>query len=259
MQSIKPRSKRPKPAPFLVQVIDLVLIELTNWRWSWRPMLITGMFAPLASMLGLGVFGSDSGAEALGYILTGNVVVALMFENQNKVAGHFVYMRFNGTLDYFASLPIHKYAVILAVLIAFLVLSLPTLIVTTVAGSMFLNVPLSPSPLLVFAVPLCAIPMAGIGALIGTSVRTPQEGNSLSLVVLLVMTALGPVIIPPARLPDFMLVLGRFSPATYAASAMRQTLLGPVTGQIVVDLLALVFFTALSFGFAGQKMDWRQK
>ena len=32
-----------------------------------------------------------------------------------------------------------------------------------------------------------------------------------------------------------MIVLGRFSPAAYAASALRQTLLGPLTGQIAID------------------------
>jgi ABC-2 type transport system permease protein len=36
---------------------------------------------------------------------------------------------------------------------------------------------------------------------------------------MLVMLGLGPVLIPPDRLPGIMLILGRLSPATYAASA----------------------------------------
>ena len=55
-----------------------------------------------------------------------------------------------------------------------------------------------------------------------------------------------------------MVTLGRFSPATYAASALRQALLGPLTGQIVLDLAALAGFTAVVLWLVGRKMDWRQ-
>jgi ABC-2 type transport system permease protein len=100
--------------------------------------------------------------------------------------------------------------------------------------------------------------MAGIGALIGSVARTPQEAGSLSLLVTLVMLGLGPVLIPPSRLPDVMLILGRFSPATYAASALRQALLGPLTGQIVLDLMVLAGVTVIILWLVGRKMDWRQ-
>jgi ABC-2 type transport system permease protein len=54
-----------------------------------------------------------------------------------------------------------------------------------------------------------------------------------------------------------MVTLGRLSPATYAASALRQTLLGPLTGQIVIDIVALLIAGALAFWLAARKMDWR--
>jgi ABC-2 type transport system permease protein len=75
---------------------------------------------------------------------------------------------------------------------------------------------------------------------------------------MLVMLGLGPVLIPPARLPDVMLILGRFSPATYAASALRQALIGPLTGQIALDLAVLAGVTMVVFWLVGRKMDWRQ-
>lgn len=222
-------------------------------------MLVTGMVAPLLSMAALGVFARDSGPDALAYILTGNVVLALMFETMNRVQGHFVYMRTQGTLDYFASLPIRKYALILAVALAFLALSLPSLLVTMLAGAALLGVRLAPSPLLLAVIPLCAIPLAGVGALIGAAVRNPQEGNALTMILTFVMLGLGPVIVPPDRLPPLALALGRLSPATYAASAMRQALLGPATAQIEVDLAALAAFSVVTFALTGRKMDWRQQ
>jgi len=103
------------------------------------------------------------------------------------------------------------------------------------------------------------VSLAGIGALIGASVRTPEEGDSLSLLVTLVMMGLGPVVVPPGRLPGLVQFLGRFSPATYAASALRQALLGPLTGRICFDMAVLAGFTAVVFWVVGHKMDWRQK
>src|SRR5439155_2833553 len=88
--------------PLAVQLLDLLLIQLANWRWSWRGMVVLGMAAPLLSILALRTFVREAEPEALRYILSGNVVLALMFENQNKVSSNFAYMRRLGTLQYFA-------------------------------------------------------------------------------------------------------------------------------------------------------------
>lgn len=147
---------------------------------------------------------------------------------------------------------------VLAVVLSFLLLSLPSLVVTVVGGSLLLGLPITLHPVILIVVPLCAVSLAGIGALIGAMARNPQEAGSLSLLVTLVLLGLGPVLVPPARLPGVMVIVGRFSPATYAASALRQALLGPLTGQIVLDLAALAGFTAIVLWLVGRKMDWRQ-
>jgi ABC-2 type transport system permease protein len=95
--------------------------------------------------------------------------------------------------------------------------------------------------------------------LIGASARNPQEANSFSLLTTLVLLGLGPVIVPPGRLPGIMLILGRLSPATYAASALRQALLGPLTPRIWLDLAVLVGLSIVIFWLVSLKMDWRQQ
>ncbi len=97
------------------------------------------------------------------------------------------------------------------------------------------------------------------GALIGTSTRNPQEASSVSLLTTLVLLGLGPVIVPPGRLPGIMLILGRLSPATYAASAFRQALLGPLSPRIWLDLAVLVGLSVAIFWLVGLEMDWRQQ
>jgi ABC-2 type transport system permease protein len=241
-----------------VQLTSLLYIELTNWRWTWRSMVITGTLAPLLSILGLGVFAHDSGPNALAYVLTGNLVISLMFGNMGAIQSHITFLRFRGGLDYFATLPIYRFSLILAMLLAFLLISMPSLMVTLLVGQWFLGIALHPHPLVMVVIPLCALPLAGIGAWIGISARAPEEANAFHLVVTLVLAGMGPVLVPPERLPGFLLALGSLSPATYAASALRQALLGPVTPRMLLDLAVLLGLSIVLIWFTSQKMDWRQ-
>lgn len=244
----------------LTQLWDLLLMELTNWRWSWRMLVITSMLTPLLGIIGLGVFARAAGShDALAAILTGNVVLALMFGTMDKVQSRFLFMRVMGTLDYYATLPIQQYSLILASVLSFLLLSLPSIVITIAVGSLMLGLPLNLNPLALLVIPLCAVPLSGIGALIAAYARTPEEGGAFSLLITFVMLGLGPVVIPASRLPGIVLILGRFSPATYAASARRQTLLGPLTPEMLLDLAVLVGVSLLSFWLVGRKLSWRKR
>ena len=114
-------------------------------------------------------------------------------------------------------------------------------------------------PLLLVVLPACAISLSGVGALIGVSVRNRHGASAYSLVVTMVMAGLGPVVVPPDRLPAVLMTLGWLNPATYAASALRQAVIGPLTGRIVLDLAALIGWTVLIFSLVNRVLDWRQK
>lgn len=239
--------------------MDLVLIELTNWRWSWRGLVVISTIMPLATMAALGIFARDSGAEALSYVFTGNIVLSLLFGIEGNVQSHFMFMRQEGVLDYFVTLPVKRVALLTAVILAFFLLALPSVLTTIFVGALILRINLAVHPLLIVVIPLCALPVSGIGALIGLRARNYAEAGSFNLLLTFVLLALGPVVIPPGRLPSFLLVLGWFSPTTYASSALRQVLLGPITGQLVWDLLALVVFTAVSFAVIGRLFRWQRE
>lgn len=248
----------PLKAPSIYnQFVDLTLIQLSNWRWSWRGMLITSTLAPALSTLALGFFARDAGPRALGYILAGNLVLALMFGVLDKVASNFAFMRARGMLGYFATLPLHGYTLILATVMAFFLLSLPSVVITLLFGAFYLDLPFHVKPVLLLILPLIAASLAGLGALIGTAVKTPEEAGSLSLFISLVLMGLGPVLAPPERLPDLLVFLGWFSPATYAASALRQALLGPLTARLWLDLGVLLLLALLLLWLVGRVMNWR--
>lgn len=246
-----------KPQPFFTQWFDLFLIELSNWRWGWRNLVLTGTVLPLFGMLLLGSFARDLGEEALAFVLTGNLVMGLLFEHQGKLASHFAYMKMAGSLDYFAALPIRKPLLVTAASAAFFLLFLPSLVVSLFGGAWILGIDLHIHPLVLLVVPLCALPLAGLGALIGVSFRTPEEAMAIDRLLVITMLAMGPVLIPPERLPDWLVTLGYASPATYAASALRQVLLGPVTARLLLDLVVLCAVIGASFWLVNRRMDWR--
>jgi len=164
-----------------------------------------------------------------------------------------------GSLDYFATLPIYKPLLVTAASAAFFLLFLPSLIVSLLGGAWILGVTLHIHLLALLVVPLCALPLAGLGALIGVSFRTPEEAMSIDRLLVITMLAMGPVLIPPERLPGWLVTLGFASPATYAASALRQVLLGPVTARLRLDMGVLVGVIGLSFWLVNRKMDWRAR
>jgi len=210
-------------------------------------MMVTGIVTPLMTVAALGAFAKGRGQDSLVYVLTGSILLSLMFENQNKVAQNFAYMKTMGTLDFLGTLPVRRYMVIMATVLAFFALSAPALISTLVFVSW----------LILLVIPLCVLSLAGIGAVIGIVTRTQEESSSLTLLVTMILVFFGPVIIPANRLPGWLLAASHLSPTTYAASALRQVLVGPVTGRIWIDLLVLLALTGITLWFAGSRMQWK--
>ncbi|MCB0104751.1 MAG: ABC transporter permease [Caldilineaceae bacterium] len=241
-----------------VQWWNLFLIELTNWRWSWRLTLIAGGLMPLFILFLLGIFAGDSAPDTLAYMLTGNLVIGLLFGTLTRIVNRVEFLRFGGGLDFFATLPVQRFLFVLAMVASFGIFSLPSLVMTLIVGALWLALPLHLHPLLLLVIPLCTMPLAGVGVILGLLGRSWGEASSWSFVVSLLLSVLGPVMIPPDRLPEILVWLGYLSPATYAASALRQVVIGPVSGWILVDLIALAGTSTGLLWWVEQKMSWRE-
>ncbi|MFF9980545.1 ABC transporter permease [Streptomyces erythrochromogenes] len=239
------------------QVWDLFRIQLTNWRWSWPQMVLTGMLAPLVSIAALGLFARNSVHGATEYVLTGSVTMAILFETQNKIASNFAFMRGNGAFEYYAALPVRREALILATLGAFSLLSLPAVAVTLLLGSVLLGVPLSFSPLAPVALLLALLPSAGLGAFIGSRSATIEQASSLSLATTLLMMAAGPVAVPPELLPDALTWIGHANPAVYASDSLRHSLTSPSTASALADMAVLAAFSLAVWVLTSTRMHWR--
>lgn len=214
---------------------------------------------PLFLVVLLGVFANTQDRDALVYILTGNMVIGLLFGTMTRIIQRVEFLRFGGGLDFFATLPVQRFLFVFAMVASFLVFSLPSLVLTLTVGALWLQLPLALHPLLLLVIPLCTIPLAGVGVLLGLISRNWGEASSWGFVVSLLFSVLGPVMIPSDRLPAMLILLGHLSPATYAASALRQVVMGPVIGRIVVDLVVLVGMSVLLLWWVERKMSWREE
>jgi len=257
--SIEPQNLSQMPRFLARQWVDLTLIQLTNLRWSWKRSLVVGAVVPVVSIITFGSFVSDGDQELYAYVLTGNVVLSLLFETVGKVSSRFAFMRLVGMLDYLTTLPVYSIMVVLATVVAFLLLSLPSLFLTIIAGVWILDVELAISPWIALVVPLIAFSLCGLGALLGLLGRTPEEVASLSTLTTFILFAVGPVLIPASRLPQIFNYLSLLSPATYAASALRHTLLGTrETLSLALDLTVLAAITFFFLWLVRRRMQRRE-
>ena len=237
--------------PMYLQVLDLFLFQLTNFRWSWRRTIILGSIVPVLGIVVFSRFITEGDASLLAYVFVGNLVLSILFETIGKVSSRFAYMRVSGILSYLATLPIYRTAVILATVLAFFILSLPAFVATVILGRFILKIHLVLSPWIIVVVPLISVSLSGLGAFIGLTGRTPEEVGSMSTLITFFLYV--------DRLSPAMRVLSFLSPTTYAASALRQVMLKhPDHIPLYVDIIVLVVVTLAFLFFVGRQLEWRQ-
>jgi ABC-2 type transport system permease protein len=256
MTATAPSFERRRPTA-AVQLVELTRIQLAHWRWSWISAVATGVVAPLITVIGLGRAAAVQNTASVGYLYVGSLILGLCFENQQKVAGHFSFQRQIDGLGYYAALPIRQPALITATSLAFFLLSLPAMIITAVVGAHLLHLTLHPSPLIIVTVPAAVLPMAATGAAIGAYAKTHSQAGAFSSALTMLTVVLGGVLIPPRLLPPVLALTSNAVPIHYAASALNETLLGPVTVRLWFDLAVLAAFTMATFWLAGRRLRRR--
>ena len=257
MSITQPELKFKNQQKAVLQLWDLFLIELTNWRWSWRMMFLSGTVTPL---FGLGVkafFANTTNTESIVYILTGNIVISLLFGTMRSLESRVSWLRFQGGIDFIATLPIKRHLFILAMVATFVLISLPSILVMILLGWAVLQVPVQVHPLILIVLVASAVPLSGIGALLALSSRTQVQSGNWAFLISLVMTSLGPVVVPPQRLPRIINILGNLNPAPFAASALRQVLVGPITSILLRDLIVLCIWSIISLWLVTQRINRR--
>ncbi|MDO4645723.1 MAG: ABC transporter permease [Propionibacteriaceae bacterium] len=239
------------------QVWGLLILQLSNWRWSWPQILLTGLLVPLMSLLGISYLAHQAGnGDALVYAVSGAITMALSFESQNKVSANYAYLKANGALEFYSSLPVRKWHFILATSLIFSLFSVPSLLVILLVSWLFLQVTLVLSPLTLLAAILCIFPFVSVGALIGNLSASPEQASSISLAATLATSAVGPVAVSPDLLPDWFNRLGMFNPGYHVAELVRAGFLGEFDDTLGVSVVVVCVLAVGMSALAAQVMRW---
>ncbi len=234
----------------------MLLIQLANWRWSWPATLINGLLVPLTALFFLRAAAGESGASSE-FLVSGNIIVSLIFTTMYGTSARFSFMRTFGVLDYYATLPVSKILLVLAVNGGFLLLTLPSALLTILIAQLFgLNFNLNPFFFLI--VPLASFSLSAVGAFVGVAAPNFDTANTITGILQFAFMGCGPVLIPAERLPDFINVIGHFLPSTYAADALRHSLTNTYDLTFLLDLTFLVAFDLAAMLFVARRMEWRR-
>jgi len=232
------------------------LMQLARVRLSWRQYLIVSSAMPLGIVLLLRLAGGISGRDGAVQIITGNVVLAIAITAISMLAQRIAWMKAQRVFDYYATMPISRVLLLLAILTSFFVFALPGIAAILIVGALLYHISLVLSWTLLPLIAGCGLALAGIGIAIGLA--APDEQLAGLFANLAMMAVLFLAIIPSARLPQGVTEIAWIIPSTYAVNAMKASLEGTLTWAMLgVNLLALAAFTGAFLLLVRRQLQWR--
>jgi ABC-2 type transport system permease protein len=235
----------------------LFAVQLLEERGFLAGTIFFTTFFPLILVFGLGLIGDGQSDAGLAYVITGSTVSSLTFVGITMVAQTLGWMKERGDFLYYASLPISKGSLLMAVMGSKLVLQLPGIVVSLLGGSLLYGLGFDLNPLLLVILPLTALSISGLGAALGILSPSFQLVNLVSQVAGIVVLFAAPVMIPIESLPRPLQWFGLLLPPTYAADALRRAVSGINDARLVFDIGVLAFAAAASFGAITRGLRWR--
>jgi ABC-2 type transport system permease protein len=235
----------------------LLRLLLAEYRNTWFIHVIFGFLMPLGIVFFVKYMGGGISQERTVYLLGGNLATAIVFGPTMMLAGKIGWGRQNREFDYWASLPLPKMVLILAIVSVSLVFALPGLAALYLLGRLMLGLPLGNGLWLIPLVPLGALSLVGLGAFIGCYARDGQTANTLANLLMLFATFLSPTMIPVEAMPAPLRLVAPLTPITYAADAFRLVLNGKFGTGLAYDVLILLGFTSAFLWLVHRKLDWR--
>jgi ABC-2 type transport system permease protein len=242
---------------FWLNYVHLSAIVILEFR-QWLGMLVTlTVFLNLGMMFSFSFIAGSRDPELGSHIVPGAAIMTLVTLGVSMVANDLAQQRRSGAIQYYAALPISKAAYILAMVTANGIAALPGMLVTIVAGAWLYRLPLVFNPLVLVVVPLSAVSLAGLGAVIGLGIKNWRLVGLVAQSVMFFIIFFAPVMIPTERLPGVLQVSGWFLPPTYAARAFRAALAPGLAMETLLDVAVLALFAVGSLALVSRFLEWR--
>jgi ABC-2 type transport system permease protein len=224
----------------------LLWIQLARLRSAWRPYLIVSSAMPLGIALLMRAVMKPSQVTRYGVqIVAGSAVLAIAMTAIVMLAQRMASLKETGTMDFYATLPVPRAAVVASVLASFAVFALPGTVIVVIVGALMFKLSVAALWAVVPVWALGSFALAGIGLVIGFAAPDEQLAGMYSNLAMMAVLFLG--ILPAATIPGWLGPLKAVLPSTYAIDALKPGLRGDVSPAQLWDLLVLAGFGALSF------------
>ncbi len=224
----------------------LVHMQFARLRTAWRPYLVVSSLMPLGIAVLLRAVMDPAQVDQFGpQIVAGSAVLAISMTAIVMLAQRVAWLKEHGVLDFYASLPVSRTALVAAVLVSFAVFSLPGTLVVVVAGAAMFGLSLGAVWAAALVWVFGSFALSGIGLAIGFGARDEQLAGMYSNIAMMAVLFLG--IVPQGRLPEWLGPVRAVLPSTYAVDALRPGLTGESALGVVPRLVVLAGIGALSF------------
>jgi ABC-2 type transport system permease protein len=243
---------------FFSDVKYLWLEQILEVRSYWMLYLPLSLIMPLVMIFGFSRFGGDlSDPAVLLRMISGTAIFAIAQEGASAMAIRITTMRRDGMLIYYASLPIRKTALILALVLSRFVLMLPAVLTPLVIAPLLYDVAMHYDLSLVLLIPLLALLFSTLGVAFGILVESAEVAQQATYVLLFVLVLAAPVFIPWEALPVPLQIVSLVLPFTYAADALRMALMGGMAAQFWLDIGVLLAMLAAALVILERRLRWR--
>jgi ABC-2 type transport system permease protein len=171
------------------------------------------------------------------------------FVSLNLFAQRLGALRAEGGLDYYAAMNVPGSAVVLGAAGSYAAFMVPGAVVTAFAGAGLYDLPLQRIWVLVVVLPLAAIALAGLGALLGLLAPKPELATIAGQLGMSAVIFLN--LIPARRMPEVLQAVRAIVPSTYATDAFAETFRTHVRwGTVGIDLLICALVAVASLALA---------
>ncbi|MFJ8630364.1 ABC transporter ATP-binding protein/permease [Streptomyces sp. NPDC093568] len=227
-------------------------------RTSWHVHMVFGIFMPLTMVFGFSRIGSGlTDQSSLLYIASGSGVFSIAALGTTAIAQRIGAIKAEGSMMYYASLPISKVAFVTAFVAARLLLIAPGLVTSLLAVEVLYDIQLTLSPTLLFVYPLTALPLAALGLVIGSLIDKIELISIVTYMLNFLLLLGAPLLIPLESLPLALRVISYAMPTSYGADAIRHSVTGDIDGTFALDVAVLAAASVASLWIADRALRWR--
>ncbi|MFF4052464.1 ABC transporter ATP-binding protein/permease [Streptomyces chartreusis] len=227
-------------------------------RTSWHVHMVFGIFMPLTMVFGFSRIGSGlADQSSLLYIASGSGVFSIAALGTTAIAQRIGAIKAEGSMMYYASLPISKVAFVTAFVAARLLLIAPGLVTSLLAVEVLYDIKLTLSPTLLFVYPLTALPLAALGLVIGSLIDKIELISIVTYMLNFLLLLGAPLLIPLESLPVALRVISYVMPTSYGADAIRHSVTGDIDGTFALDVAVLAVASVASLWIADRALRWR--